>query len=465
MSSYFYNLNKTLKKINHNYLYNLPLIFKRATTIDKDPEKKISFNFFKKDILIENKKKLKKSEIIIISHYIGQNKKSVINNDPYYGDLFNTLNKMKKKFSVIFINHTKRSLYEIYEEYKNTNYSKIFVDNQFSIKKDILILGNIMINYIYFKIILLNKKLNKKNLEFVKKNFSFFNFLKARSTLRLIGYLNKVLDINESNIKYLLTTMEGHAFEKIIFKKFYLKNVITIGYYFSVLRKKPNNIFYINDKKFCPKEIFVSGKTIQNYFKKNYHDKKIKIKIFGSNKKIKLKSFSKNSIIKKKYLCMVAAEGIYSENYILMNFVINNIDYLENIEFLFRFHPIVNKQKILNLFSEHKNIKKIRVSTNNNIIDDFKKCDFVLYRGSSVCIEAALNSVMPIYLNDEKENIDPIYEVNKFQIKNYKNLNSIVKQFKNKNNLKNNLKYLSNLQSYCKNYYSKIPNKNLFNFF
>ena len=80
------------------------------------------------------------------------------------------------------------------------------------------------------------------------------------------------------------------------------------------------------------------------------------------------------------------------------------------------------------------------------------------YRGSSVCIEAALNAVIPIYLNDGIENIDPIFQTNKLQTNDYKNFNDIIKKFQNKKTI-TNLRYLSNLQLYCKDYYSKFPKK------
>ena len=463
MKNYFKKLNLILKKIDNEYLYNLPLLFKK--TNDVEPEKKYNFNFFRKNILIESENKLKSSEIIILSHYTNQKKKQIIENDPYFGDLFNKLKLLKKKFSVIFINHTNKDLQKIHYEFKKNKFSKIFVNNQFSIKDDIFILFKIVIKYISFKIKIVNKSFKKEDIFFIKKNFNLKNFIKARSTIRLNNYLNKVLNYNNSKLKILLITFEGHAFEKLIFKKYYAKNVKTIGYYFSILRKQPNNIFYLNDKRFCPKEIFVSGEILRKYFRINYHDKKVKIKILGSNKNIKLKNFKFNNLVKKKYTCLVTAEGIYSENYILLEFVINNLEFIRDVDFIVRFHPVVDRNKILNFFKGHKNYKKVTFSKNLNIFDDFKKSDFILYRGSSACVEATLNAVIPIYLNDDIENIDPIFQINKLQVNNYKNFNEIIKKFQNKKKVTTNLRYLSNLQSYCKDYYSEFPNKNLKNFF
>ena len=74
MKNYFKKLNLILKKIDNEYLYNLPLLIKK--TNDVEPEKKYNFNFFRKNILIESENKLKNSEIIILSHYTNQKKKT-----------------------------------------------------------------------------------------------------------------------------------------------------------------------------------------------------------------------------------------------------------------------------------------------------------------------------------------------------------------------------------------------------
>ena len=103
MKKYYENLNRILNKINYDFLYSVPLIFKSKSRNDVNPEIKFDLNIFKKKFLIEKKETFSNSEIIIISHYVGQNKNKIINNDPYYGNLFNKLRKAKKKiFSNIY---------------------------------------------------------------------------------------------------------------------------------------------------------------------------------------------------------------------------------------------------------------------------------------------------------------------------------------------------------------------------
>ena len=143
MKKYYENLNRILNKINYDFLYSIPLVFKSKSRNDINPKIKFSFNIFKKKFLIEKKKTFSNSEIIIISHYVGQNKKKVIHSDPYYGNLFDKLRKAKKNFSVIFINHTNEDLDKIHKKYKNTYYSKVFVNNKFSLRGDFIILTKI----------------------------------------------------------------------------------------------------------------------------------------------------------------------------------------------------------------------------------------------------------------------------------------------------------------------------------
>ena len=56
MKKYYENLNRILNKINYDFLYSIPLVFKSKSRNDINPKIKFSFNIFKKKFLIEKKK-------------------------------------------------------------------------------------------------------------------------------------------------------------------------------------------------------------------------------------------------------------------------------------------------------------------------------------------------------------------------------------------------------------------------
>ena len=96
----------------------------------------------------------------------------------------------------------------------------------------------------------------------------------------------------------------------------------------------------------------------------------------------------------------------------MLKFCIKNID--QNINYTFRLHPIYKKKKeYLMLIKQYK--ENITVSE-NDLNYDFKKNDFILYRGTAGVIDAVNFGLKPIYLKTENEiSIDPLFEINILQ--------------------------------------------------
>ena len=95
---YFNYISKILKKIKLDILYLVPEIYKYNQRNDiQDNRYRNFFNnlfFFNDEYIFQNKKKFLNSEIIFISHYVGNtfNDKDL---DFYYGSLFKFLKKKK----------------------------------------------------------------------------------------------------------------------------------------------------------------------------------------------------------------------------------------------------------------------------------------------------------------------------------------------------------------------------------
>ena len=97
-----------------------------------------------------------------------------------------------------------------------------------------------------------------------------------------------------------------------------------------------------------------------------------------------------------------------------------------SINFIWRFHPIIDIKKILRDINYKNKQKNIEISQGNNLDSDIKKSKLVLYRGSSTVIEAVKKGLIPLYLNStDKINIDILKQFNnpKNYINKFKDLN------------------------------------------
>ena len=258
----------------------------------------------------------------------------------------------------------------------------------------------------------------------------------------------------------MIITLEGHAFEKIIFNYCKERKIKSIGYFFSVIREYKNSIYYSYLKNYDPDVILTSGHISQKHLKNNLPKKNILV--LGGNKK-----FSKNSNLnisknnKKKIAVLVCPEGLFSETLKLFELINNKNLINDKLNFLFRVHPVLNKSidfknKLIN--------KNIKFSSQKDIESDFKKSDVILYSGSSVCVQAVMQGIIPIYYRSPSCEFsrDPLYEVNRFTIKNKieleLKLNSLLK---NKSTLSFKHK-MYNLEKYCGLYFTKFNHNVLF---
>ena len=205
-----------------------------------------------------------------------------------------------------------------------------------------------------------------------------------------------------------------------------------------------------------PDLILTSGLIGKKDLKLNPQIKKIEI--LGSNKSIEtIKKFNiyKNKKINKTIL--VCPEGLYSETGQMFDIINSDLFNSEKLNFIFRTHPLIK------LEDYRKNIKNknITFSINKKIKDDFKKSDFIFYKGSSVCIQAVQNGLIPINLKSKKSDfsMDPFYKVNNFNVKNSQTLIDVIKMLDtNKNNIKFK-KQLQNLQKYSQLYFQSLNKK------
>ena len=457
---YFKNIRSILKKFNLDFLYFFPEIYKNKPRIDakKNKFEKIYKNFlsFEKNYLIQNKKLYSNSEIIFVSHYVGNTFKDK-DLDFYFGNLFKYLKEKKFKFSVILINHTEKSLKTISKEFYKSKISRAFINGYSNPLKDSL---NILKIIRYYKIFLQkigSLKLSKSEKKILFNKFTLKSFINSRTSLRLCENLISIFNKNSISNKKIVVTFEGHSFERIIYKYCHDHNIMSFGYFFSVIRKNKSSVFFNFGKKYMPKLILTTGPVVKKHFYESFKYKKdLRIENVGSirvnKKKIKHKSNFLNTIL-------VCPEGIYSESKLMIEFSKQILRNFPGINIIFRSHPVLDINIIKSYFGDNKINKNFKFSK-NSLQSDLKKSGFLLYRGSSVCIESTLNGLVPLYLKSKNEvSLDPLFEVNDNIVFNIKSLKKLISKYGIDNN-KSNIN-LSKIQNYCLKYYSPLKLKKL----
>jgi hypothetical protein len=461
---YFKKLQKFLNKTNHLKLFYIPSI-NSINSINRDYDINRFKYFFsiKKfldlDYFIFNLKKFKETEVVFLTHYLG--KKSLGDQDFYYGKIFKFLNSRKIKFTIFMLNKSAESINEIKKNSLDFKYSTVIINNYSHPIRDFRII--IYTIFLYLSFIIHKKKIrfNSSEEKFIKKKINLKSFLKARTSIKIFKSLKTVIEKYENKIKKFVTTYEGHTFEKMIFDYCQKKEITSIGYFFSVIRKYKSSVFYPLPKNILPNKVFVTGKIVKAHFNKmlSFNNK---IVVVGSGRNFIKKKFQSVNLLKTKTKALFCPEGIYPESVLMYNLAIRISEISKDIIPIIRFHPELDKKKLFNDKKILKSFSDNVIISNNTLDHDILDSHFLIYRGSSMCINAVFAGVFPIYFKIKEENsIDPLFEVNKYIATSPYQLLLIIKKIKNPiNTLKIN-KYMSCLSSYSASYFEKLNKTNL----
>jgi hypothetical protein len=387
-----------------------------------------------------------KKDILFVSHLLNKSQYSQAD-DFYFSDLPQKVSNAGFKSLVVMINHSDS---EVIGNNNEKNLKKIVLPHKLGLYDEIKNLGLLWAEY---KTLTKEIRLEKNK---IKKKFLYFARIESLSpssltSLRLamqIGGLVKTLEP-----KALITTHEGYAWERKVYDaaRQVDQNIKCIGYTHAPIFENQHSIRRSLAKQFNPDVILVSGHTQKKQLEKYGLLKNIQIDVLGSVRfdygrldddlQIKKKITSKTQ-----QFCLVVPEGIKKEIDLLFDFSLKCAKAIPECQFIWRLHPIFTFNKL-----KYRNLPANITLSDQKLNYDLLKSQWVLYRASSVVIQAVAAGLKPIYLHRADEiKIDPIYEINnwKSEVKSVQEFKSTLKQIKGDySNYQQALKYCININS------------------
>ena len=407
---------------------------------------KFLFQFFYKECSIPINQENKILAIGHVTNFDVFNK----NIDLQYGDFFKKVRK--KNIFFFYINQTSHK-FNIKKKIKRkcTNY---YIFN-FKVSFPLFLKFFYLCFKDFLNLLMISAKIKKSSSEksyIINAALSSFSY----STIQnLIFYAKLKSLIINSSINKIITTFEGHPFEKIVF---HIANELSIpseAYQHSFVSRYQHSMFLDLGSSFRPNKILTSGKNTFDILKCHF-SKKTKVELIGSTKSIHLPSVCQNY---KSFTCLVIPEGFYDETYYLLSFCVNYLKKYDNVKFILRLHPEIEKNKLIKKYPLLNFHNKNFFFSDSKILDDVKKCNLALYRGSTFAAQAIGFGLKPYYLKRKNEiEIDSLWlftnrfkekvlNVNEF----YNSLSKLQKQ-KQSHHLKKAI-------SFSNNFYSKFQYK------
>jgi len=347
------------------------------------------------------------ADFLFISHYTGVKNGLTHYQDSYFGEMVNQLSQNRKSSVVAYINESKSNASnEVFQ--KKSGVLPILLSNITSFVNLIKIYQGIFSAYKSLR--KTNNSLPLKVIEQAK--ISVF----SRSTIRHLILADQVGSIvKRYSPNCIITTYEGHAWERLVFAKARSVNpdIKCISYQHAPLFKFQHSIRRNLDQQYNPDIILTSGRVSATQLQSLNELDKVRISVIGSGRNIISETSNSSHHAELDLVsCIVAPEGTMDECNLIFEFSLGCAKKNKDINFIFRFPPMIN----INLLIKHN--KKFRNLPDNisisevSLMDDFSRSNVILYRGSSVVIQAVVFGLKPIYLKVDNElTMDPLYEI------------------------------------------------------
>lgn len=214
--------------------------------------------------------------------------------------------------------------------------------------------------------------------------------------------------VNTFKANFLITTYEGHTYEKLIFARSRDTNpdVFCMGYQHATLFYLQHGIKRQLGKEYAPDMVLASGVISKREFE-NF-DSSWRTLLIGSKRAGNLSGdIKRNGRFK---TCLVLPEVQESEVLKLFNYSLACAKNFKNIKFIWRLHPAFSLDRLQAIDARFSQLPSNITLSNKTLTEDAMVSDIALFRGSSSIIEAVTSGTIAVYLSNKKEiSINPLY--------------------------------------------------------
>ena len=352
--------------------------------------------------------KLNKGEFfdfVFVSHLLSISDLTA-NEDFYFGSVPTDLVGQGKNVLIVLINYTSATNSELDLQLKSSKISKVIISNGLSLKDEFDIWRAVKRQAASLKQEAKAEK-NKLRKKILKRAVGEATVTNTKTSLRIAKVLKKI--VAYCDVKALVTTYEGHAWERVSFANVRdaKPDITCIAYQHAALYRLQHASRRSLGSRYDPDLILTAGPIGLKQIQSTPGMRIIPARVLGSPRSISKVNRNKNGA------CLVLPAGVVDECRILFKFALSCAEDQPQLLFIFRIHPILNYNKLFNQIPQLNNLPtNIKIST-DTFENDLSYSKWALYRGSTAIITAAANGVTPIHLKQSNEIlIDPLYEVN-----------------------------------------------------
>lgn len=343
-----------------------------------------------------------KSDVLFVSHLTNKQQVSQ-DSDAYFGDLPNQLLLNGIGSSVVLLNHAKANKQQVLDGWGGSEIPRFVLGPSLGFLSEIKLYFAQRKSNQQLKSILKSLKVDK----ILAEDILYNHF--SSSTFDALRVAKQVANIaSRTNAKFIVTTYEGHAWERLVY--YYTKKVNPdikcFGYQHAAVFEYQHAIKRPLGKRYDPDVILTSGLLSQAIFKK-IQSIKSSIVCLGSPK-----HYTSGVVLNKVQCCLVVPQGEVVECLTLFKFSLTYAKQHNEQKFIWRLHSLISFDNLKNYSAIFKNLPDNIYLSECDLDEDIQKCDSVLYRGSTAVVKAINAGLKPIYYQQSADelSIDPIYQ-------------------------------------------------------
>jgi len=277
----------------------------------------------------------------------------------------------------------------------------------------------------------------------------------------------KKLSKNVITIKRFLYMYENNPWERmcIMALRKYSPDTDIIGYQHTIVSQAMANMFlsgYEEGILPLPDKVFTVGsipkKIMENYgtYKNGFIEESCGLRFEYLYKNEFTEKNNQGNIL-------LAPEGVYQVK-AMINYVIKQLMLHPKFHLTIRMHPLLPFDSIKhNLDYNVDTIKNITISRHKSLLEDLKMADIVIYRGSTVSLEALYMGIPVIHFDDGSFlSEDPLFlsKSLKWTVSKSDKLTDVIESIYNLDNA-SKIEQLKKARAYIGNYFHPITEKNL----
>lgn len=359
------------------------------------------------------------TDVLFVSHLLNSSMAGR-DLDFYYGDLPNQLVQRGRKAVIALINYSNASPEKLAKEWAPASVPRMVLSRTLSVKQETGIRRRLMgeRNSLQWQAQAEATGLFRSILERAALDTRSGGALHALRLGEQIGSL-----VTKLKPKVLVVTHEGHAWERVAFSaaRRALPGIRCIGYQHAALFRLQHAIRRKLGNEFNPDVILTAGTASKAELERTPGLYGVSVAVLGSNRSFKRTStahgtgeVAANRNERGTSSCLVLPEGFESECRILFRYALACAMALPEIRFIWRLHPSVTYRTLARKHPElFKNLPANIELSHASLEEDLSQSRWVLYRGSTAAVQAAVAGLRPVYLKQNGEmTIDPLYALN-----------------------------------------------------